>query len=92
MRLTRASLLTKIVILALLIIAAISLLELSSRIDQAQGKKEELTQMVAAQTQVNADLEDAIEHSDDPAWIIKVAREKLGLVEPGEITFFDIGG
>ena len=60
--------------------------------DQAQAQKEDLARQVAAQTQVNADLEDAIEHSDDPAWIIKVAREKLGLVEPGEITFFDMGG
>lgn len=91
MRVTRASLLTKIVILALLIIAAISLLELSSRMDQAQAKKEALAQLVAAQIQANTDLKDAIEHSDDPEWIADVARDKLGLVEPGEIIFFGMG-
>ncbi len=91
MRVTRASLLTKIVILALLIIVAISLLELNSRMDQAQAKKAELEHQVAAQTQINADLKDSIEHSDDPLWIADVAREKLGLVAPGEIIFFSIG-
>ncbi len=91
MRVTRASLLTKIVILALLIIVAISLLELNGRMDQARAKKEELSRQVAAQTQINANLKDAIEHSDDPLWIADVAREKLGLVAPGEITFFSMG-
>ena len=91
MRVTRASLLTKIVILALLIIVAISLLNLNGRIDRAQAKKAELEHQVATQTQVNADLKDAIEHSDDPLWIADVAREKLGLVAPGEIVFFSIG-
>ena len=91
MRVTRASLLTKIVILALLIMVAISLLELSGRLDQAQAKKEELERQVAAQTQVNADLQDAIEHSDDPLWIADVARDKLGLVAPGEIIFYNMG-
>ena len=91
MRVTRASLLTKIVILALLIIVAISLLELSGRMDQAQAKKEDLARQVAAQTQINADLEDAIEHSDDPERIADVARDKLGLVAPGEIIFYSMG-
>ncbi len=91
MRVTRASLLTKIVILALLIVVAISLLELSGKMDQAQAKKEELERQVAAQTQINADLIDAIEHSDDSLWIADVARDKLGLVAPGEIVFFNMG-
>lgn len=90
MRVTRASILTKIVVLALLIIAAISLLEFSGRLDQAQARKEDVARQVAAQTQVNADLADAIEHSDDPEWIADVARDKLGLVAPGEIIFYSM--
>ncbi len=91
MRVKRAGLLTKILVLALLIIVAISLLELNSRVDQAEAQKEDLTRQVAAQTQTNADLTDAIEHSDDPARIADVAREKLGLVAPGEIIFYSMG-
>lgn len=91
MRLARAGLLTKILILVLLIVVAISLLELNSRMDQAQEQKEALTRQVAVQTQTNADLTDAIEHSDDLDRIADVAREKLGLVAPGEIIFYSMG-
>jgi cell division protein FtsB len=50
-----------------------------------------LTRQVAAQIQVNADLADAIEHSDDRDRKEDVAREKLGLVAPGEIIFYSMG-
>ena len=91
MRVARAGLLTKILILVLLIGVAISLLELNSRMDQAQAQKEALTKQVAVQTQTNADLADAIEHSDDLDRIEDVDREKLGLVKPGEIIFYSMG-
>ena len=91
MRVTRASLLTKILILVLLIVVAISLLELNSRMDQAQKQKEDLIHQVAVQTQTNVDLADAIEHSDDLDRMEDVARDKLGLVEPGEIIFYSMG-
>lgn len=70
---------------------ATSLLELNSRLDQAQAQKDELTRQVAMQTQINADLADAIEHSDDLDRIADVARDKLGLVAPGEIIFYSMG-
>ena len=60
----KASLLTKLVVLALLIGAATGLLN-----------------------QVNADLSDAVENSDDPDRQADIARGKLGLVEPGEYIF-----
>lgn len=91
MRIARAGLLTKILILVLLIAVAVSLLELNVRIEQAHAQKDLLEQQVAAQTQINADLTDAIEHSDDPDRIADVAREKLGLVSPGEIVFYSMG-
>lgn len=91
MRIARAGLVTKILILVLLIGVAVSLLELNSQMDQAQARKEDLARQVAVQTQANADLADAIEHSDDLDRIKDVAREKLGLVEPGEIIFYSMG-
>lgn len=91
MRVKRAGLVTKIIILVLMIAVAVSLLELNSRMDQAQANREELARQVAAQTQTNADLADAIEHSDDLERIKDVARDKLGLVEPGEIIFNSMG-
>lgn len=90
MRVKKAGLLTKLVVLALLIATATSLLELNSRLQEAQAEKDELSRQVAAQTQTNADLADAIEHSDDPERIADIARDKLGLVEPGEIIFYSM--
>ena len=42
--------------------------------------------------QENARLEYEIEHSEDPETMEQIAREKLGLVKPGEKIFYDIGG
>ena len=79
----KASLLTKLVVLALLIGAATGLLNLRQQILTAQSDLAEAEAQVAAQKQVNADLSDAVENSDDP----DIARGKLGLVEPGEYIF-----
>lgn len=91
MRVKRAGLLTKIVILALLIAVAISLLELNGQVERAQAEKEQLQLQVAMQTQTNADLAEAIENSNDPELMEKVARDKLGLVKQGEIIFYSMG-
>ena len=45
---------------------------------------DDLTAQVDAQTQVNADLSDAVENSDDPKRQQDIARDSLGLVLPGE--------
>lgn len=87
MKVKRAGLLTKIVVLALLIGLSIALLDLRSRLEDAQAQKAALTAQVDAQTQVNADLSDAVENSDDPDRQADIARGKLGLVEPGEYIF-----
>ena len=87
MKVKRAGLLTKIVVLALLIGLAIALLDLRSQLEDAQAQKAVLTAQVDAQTQVNADLSDAVENSDDPDRQADIARGKLGLVEPGEYIF-----
>jgi len=83
----KAGLLTKIVVLALLIYMATALLDLRGQIASVQTERDTLQQQVAMQSQRNAELADAVKHSDDPERINNVAREKLGLVEPGEKVF-----
>lgn len=80
----KAGLLTKLVILALLIYLATSLLNLQSRIRQIQAERDVLSRQVAEQTQVNADLAEDVANPDDPDRIADIARDKLGLVVPGE--------
>lgn len=82
MKVKRAGLLTKIVVLALLIGLAIALLDLRSQLEDAQAQKAVLTAQVDAQTQVNADLSDAVENSDDPKRQQDIARDSLGPCAP----------
>ena len=90
MKTKKASLLTKLVVLALLIGAATGLLNLRQQILTAQSDLAEAEAQVAAQKQVNADLSDAVENSDDPQLMEDKAREELGMVSPGEkILYFD---
>ena len=84
MKIKKAGLLTKIVVLALLIGLSITLLVLRSQLQDAQSQKDALTAQVNAQTQVNADLSDAVDNSDDPARQMDIGRTDLGLVVPGE--------
>lgn len=83
----KAGFLTKIVVLALLIYMATALLDLRGLILSAREERDALEQQVADQSQRNAELADAVENSGDPGRVGDVAREKLGLVEPGEKVF-----
>mgnify|MGYP002648360783 FL=1 len=87
MKLKKASLLTKLVVLALLIGAATGLLNLRQQILTAEADLAEAQSRVAEQKQVNAELADAVETSGDPERQADLARSKLGLVEPGEYIF-----
>jgi cell division protein FtsB len=84
----KASLLTKLVVLALLIGVATALLNLRGLIQQAQADLAEAQRQVTVQRQTNADLADAVENSGDSDRQADIARDKLGLVEPGEVIFY----
>ena len=90
MKLKRSSIFTKIVILALIVYAAISLTTTKSRIATAEADRIVLQAKVDAALQENAELEYDIEHAGDPDTIAEIARSKLGLVMPGEKIFYDV--
>ena len=91
MQIKKAGFLTKIVVLTLLVASAVSLLGLQGRISEAQKEQTDLQRKVAQQSQLNADLRDAIDHSSDPDRQAAIARGELGLTAPGEkvIIFTD---
>ena len=91
MRLKRASLLTKLVITVLLIYMATSLLDLRGQIQTAQVQRDTLARQVSDQRLENQELEAAIENSDDPDTLERVAREK-GYVKQGETLYIDVAG
>lgn len=89
MKLKQAGFLTKIVILALLIYMAISLLDMQNQLQETRALKDALEKQVASQQIENQRLADAVENSDDPAMMEQVAREK-GYVKQGEVLYIDV--
>lgn len=69
--------------------AVISLVMVHRQTRQLQDRAAVLQQQVSDMTQSNAELQYQIDHSDDDDMIESVAREKLGLVKPGEKIFYD---
>ena len=90
MKLKRASIFTKIVIAALAVYALISLADLQAKVTEAMTERQQLQQQLQQLSQENAELEYEIAHSDDDETIENIARDKLGLVRPGEKIFYDI--
>ena len=89
MKLKRAGVATKILVLVLLAAVAAALLSTQARLHAAQADREELSRQVQAQREANAALEEGIARSADLDYLADIARGRLGLMEPGEIEFVD---
>ena len=89
MRFKRAGFLTKIVVLALLIYMATSLLDLRGQIQAIQEERDTLAQQVSDQQLENQELSEAIENSDDPEVLEEVARDR-GYVKQDEVLYIDV--
>ena len=89
MRVKRAGMATKLLVLVLLAALAVALLSTQAKLSAAQSERDELARQVEAQREANAELADDIAHSDDPDYLADIARSKLGLLEPDEIEFVD---
>ena len=89
MKVKRAGMATKLLVLVLLAALAVALLSTQARLSAAQSERDELVRQAAAQREANAELADDIAHSDDPDYLADIARSKLGLLEPDEIVFVD---
>lgn len=86
----KAGLLTKIVVLALLVYFITVLLTLNGQIAAAEAERDAMQSQVADQIQRNADLSEDVALADDPQRQEDIARDKLGLVVPGEKVFIDV--
>ncbi len=85
----RAGFLTKLVVLALLIYMAITLLDLRGKIQGVQDERDDLVRQVTSQQLENQKLADAIANKDDPEMMERVARDR-GYVEENETLFIDV--
>lgn len=89
MKFKRAGIITKIVVLILLIYIAITLLSVRSKIQDANAAYQVLQAQVDEQSAKNAALAADIANKDDPDTVLAIAKERMGLLESGEIVFYD---
>ncbi len=90
MELKKASLITKIVVFAIVIYMALSLIGMRGRINEARSDLDRMENRVKVLTAANAAVKYEIAHSTEQETIESIAREKLGLVLPGETVYYDI--
>ena len=72
------------------VVLGTQLYRLQGQIQTAQEDQEQLTQEVEQLRQKNAELAQDIENGDDPALKEEIAREELGMVNPGEKVFYNV--
>ena len=90
MKKKHASLIIKLVIVALVIYAGVNLVTLKKETVATEAKRAELQTQVDDAVQKNEELQYAIDHCSDPDVIEDVARNDIGLVKPGDKIFYDV--
>lgn len=85
----QAGIITKVVILILLVYMAILLLSVRTQIRSAEADLRALQTQVDEQTATNASLAADIANRNDPDTVLAIAKERMRLVESGEIIFYD---
>ena len=83
--------LVKLVLLALMIYAGITLYNQQGAIQTAEAQQAQLSARVQELADKNAALRADIAAADDPDKLEEIARNKLGMVKSGEKVFYDTG-
>lgn len=91
MKFKKSSLWIKLIVLVLVVYAAVTLVLLQSQVNAKQEEAEALSKDIVSAQQEQQRLTDANENIDTDEGVEEVARNKLGMTYPGEITFQDAG-
>lgn len=89
MRLKKTSIWVKLLLLIVIVYAVVTLVNLQDRVTAAQAEVAELEQQVLYAEQENALAAQELEDLGSEQSIRKIARTRLGMVEAGEIVFYD---
>lgn len=89
MKFKQSGFLSKIVVLILLIFVAITLLNVRGQVKAAEEDLQTYQAAVDEQREINAALSDNIANSSDAETVLDVAKDKMGLLESGEVVFYD---
>lgn len=85
----KSSLITKLIILAVVIYAVVTIVALQPKIDTLKSESNSLNDEVLALQEANRSLQNDIEAMGTDEGIMKIARERLNLVADGEWIFID---
>ena len=85
----KASLLTKIILLAALVFVGVQVWLLHGKITDAKAEEAALAAQISMQQQENDSLRRQLESANDPNLIEEIARND-GMVKPGEKVFYDV--
>ncbi len=91
MRLRRTRPVVRIIILALIVYAFITLLGVGRKLGRARELLEASGAAAAELQEENEALEFDMAHADEEETIERIAREKLGLVLPDDTILYDVG-
>ena len=87
MKRKRIGIIAAVITLGVLAFTGISLLRLAAQVDVATAQRDALEERIANQEATNRALEQAIENRYDDETIAQIARERYGLIAPGERIF-----
>ena len=87
MRRIKQNRLTSAILIVLLVFTVSQIIGVNRRIDAAKAQRTELTQQLRELQSSNAALKEQIRAVNDPKTRENIARERLGLILPGEIIY-----
>lgn len=89
MKLKKAGIITKLVILVIIIYTVVSLVSIMGKTLDVLSERDALRKKAAELEIHNAELEYAVNNSTDDDVIADIARDELGLVGSDEKVFYD---
>lgn len=85
----KSSLITKLIILAVVIYAIVTIVALQPKIDSFRSESNDLSAEVLGLQESNLALQNKIDTMNTDEGIMKIARERLNLVADGELIYID---
>ena len=85
-----SGMLAVLLVLALLFTVGWQLVNIRAKLADAEAEQSVLAERVARQEQENRSLEAALERAEDPEYLQQLARDRLGMVSPGQKDFYDV--
>lgn len=91
MKRKKSGLVLIVILLAIIVYSAVNLISVQALLKRAQQEHEAMKEAVDIQKRENSELQESIESVGEESQIKDIARDELGLVESGEIIFYDVG-